>query len=226
MKRSVTFAILTKCKTAMLAAALLAASLLGGLAAAQGPANGTTAAKPASGTPSKNSKKPDARRNWADLSPAQQQALAPLSGEWNKMEDSRKEKWLAIGNKYAHMNPAEQQRVQDRMREWVKLTPVQRRAVRENYTRANKLNADQKSAQWKEYQQLSDEQKKKLSQAKLPRHVAALPATPNKAAPQIQLPADTLEQSLAVPVPVAVQTAPAAVPTAATVTTAPAPENK
>jgi len=76
------------------------------------------------------------------------------------MEDARKEKWLAIGNRYARMTPAEQLRVQDRMREWVKLTPVQRRAVRENYTRANKLNADQKSAQWKEYQQLSDEQKR------------------------------------------------------------------
>ncbi|WP_083438965.1 DUF3106 domain-containing protein [Herbaspirillum autotrophicum] len=224
MKLPVTSAIFTKRKTALLGVALLAASLLSGLAVAQGPATGAAPAKAATGTPTKTSKKPEARRNWADLSPALQQALAPLSGEWDKMEDARKEKWLAIGNRYARMTPAEQLRVQDRMREWVKLTPVQRRAVRENYTRANKLNADQKSAQWKEYQQLSDEQKKKLSQAKLPKHVAALPATQNKAPPPIQLPAETLEQSLAAPIPASVQTAPT--PAIATPVAAPAPESK
>jgi len=226
MKLPVTSAIFTKRKTSLLGVALLAASLLTGLAAAQGPTTGTVTAKPAAGSPTKSSKKPDTKRNWADLSPALQQALAPLSGEWDKMEDTRKEKWLAIGNKYGRMTPAEQQRVQDRMREWVKLTPAQRRAVRENYTRANKLNADQKSAQWKEYQQLSDEQKKKLSQAKLPKHVAALPANQSKAAPQIQLPAETLEQSLAAPVPVSVQTPAAPAPATPTATAAPAPENK
>src|SRR5450830_562377 len=164
-------------------------------------------------TPSKVARKPDSKPTWTELNPAQQHALAPLAGEWNKMPVNSKEKWLVIGNKFASMNPAEQERLQERMRDWVKLTPVQRRSVRESYTRAKKLDAEKKSAQWKEYQQLSEEQKKKLSQAKLPKHVAALPATQSKAAPTIQLPQEALEQTLA-PQPAAVNT-PAIAPPAA-----------
>ncbi|WP_020372325.1 DUF3106 domain-containing protein [Herbaspirillum lusitanum] len=170
---------------------------------AQGPNTTAATQQPASATalttPSKITKKPDSKPTWSELTPVQQHALAPLAGEWKKMEFSSKEKWLVIGNKFAAMSPAEQERMQNRMRDWVKLTPMQRRSVRESYTRAKKLDADQKSAQWKEYQQLSDEQKKKLSQAKLPKHVAALPPTPAKAAPTIQLPPEALEQTLVPP---------------------------
>lgn len=114
---------------------------------------------------------------WIDLTPAQQQALAPLAGEWDKLDSFRKNKWLAIGNKYARMKPDEQQRVQERMRDWVKLTPEQRRIARESYARAKKLNADQKSAQWQQYQQLPEEQKKKLAaDAASKKRVATLPS--------------------------------------------------
>lgn len=168
---------------------------------AQGP-NTTTATQqpaPVPATPSKMAKKSESKPTWSELTPAQQHALAPLAGEWKKMEFNSKEKWLVIGNKFAAMSPAEQERMQERMRDWVKLTPMQRRSVRESYTRAKKLDADKRSAQWKEYQQLSDEQKKKLSQAKLPKHVAALPPTQAKAAPTIQLPPEALEQTLVPP---------------------------
>ncbi|WP_034302832.1 DUF3106 domain-containing protein [Herbaspirillum sp. RV1423] len=175
---------------------------------AQSPVGAPATQPPTATTPSKIAKKPEAKPTWNELTPAQQHALAPLAGEWKKMEFNSKEKWLVIGNKFAAMNPAEQERMQNRMRDWVKLTPVQRRSVRESYTRAKKLDADKKSAQWKEYQQLSEEQKKKLAQAKLPKHVAALPATQAKAAPTIQLPPEALEQTLA-PSPALV--APAAV---------------
>ncbi|WP_050479667.1 DUF3106 domain-containing protein [Herbaspirillum rhizosphaerae] len=183
----------------------LLACLAGATALAQGPSPApaaTTAPSASQPTPSKVARKPDSKPTWTELNPAQQHALAPLAGEWNKMSFSSKEKWLVIGNKFASMSQPEQDRIQERMRDWVKLTPVQRRSVRESYTRAKKLDADKKSAQWKEYQQLSEEQKKKLSQAKLPKHVAALPATQSKAAPTIQLPQEALEQTL-VPQPAA-----------------------
>ncbi|MFL9922686.1 DUF3106 domain-containing protein [Herbaspirillum lusitanum] len=134
---------------------------------------------------------------WGSLPAAQQQALDPLVGEWSKMSDLQKEKWLAISKKYAKMNPEEQQRLHDRMRDWVKLTPAQRRAARESFTRAKQLDAEKKNEQWNKYQQLSEEQKKKLAQAKLPKRVAKLPTAPSKAAPAIQLPPEALEQSLA-----------------------------
>ncbi|MGZ5779631.1 MAG: DUF3106 domain-containing protein, partial [Burkholderiaceae bacterium] len=100
---------------------------------------------------------------WSDLTPAQQQALAPLSSDWDKIDTLRKQKWLVLANKFPSMKPEEQQRVQDRMREWAKLTPEQRRAARESYARAKKLNADQKSEKWQQYQNLPDEEKKKLA---------------------------------------------------------------
>jgi hypothetical protein len=114
---------------------------------------------------------------WNELSPAQQQALAPLAGEWDKLDAFRKKKWLTIGNRYASMKPDQQQRVQERMRDWIRLTPEQRRVARENYARAKKLNPDQKSARWEQYQQLSEEQKKKLAaDAAARKRVATLPA--------------------------------------------------
>ena len=133
---------------------------------------------------------------WNKLTRAQQAALQPLAGEWNKLDAPRRQKWLDIANRYASMKPDEQARVQDRMREWIKLTPEQRRTVRENYTRAKKIDPGQKSAQWEQYQQLPEEQKKKLAAEAVPKKVpvvktpaaavapaAAPPATPVTTAP-------------------------------------------
>jgi len=111
--------------------------------------------------------------SWQALTTAQQLALVPLAGEWDTMDSLRKEKWIAIGNRYARMSPAEQTRIQTRMRDWVKLTPEQRRSVRQNYASTKKLDADQKSVQWQQYLQLSDEQKAQLAKQKL----SPVPAT-------------------------------------------------
>ncbi len=103
---------------------------------------------------------------WKNLTAPQQLALAPLAAEWDKMDAARKLKWLEIANRFASMKPNEQQRVHDKMREWIKLTPEERRKVRENYTATKKIDKDQKSVQWEQYQQLTDEQKKQLTDAK------------------------------------------------------------
>jgi len=119
---------------------------------------------------------PLAKPLWTELTPAQQQALAPLANEWDQLDAFRKGKWLAIGNKFPGIKPDEQQRVQERMRDWISLTPEQRRMARESYARAKKLNSDQKSAHWEQYQQLPEEQKKKLAAgAAAKKPVAALP---------------------------------------------------
>jgi hypothetical protein len=113
---------------------------------------------------------------WKDLSPAQQQALAPLSGEWDALEAGQKKKWLKIGNKYASLKPDQQVRLQDRMRDWVKLTPGERRVARESYSHTKKLDPDQKAAEWQQYQQLSEDQKKKLlDDAKTKKRITNLP---------------------------------------------------
>jgi hypothetical protein len=100
---------------------------------------------------------------WRSLTPAQQLALQPLQGEWDQMDGVRKQKWLQLANRFAAMKPEEQERVHERMREWAKLTPEQRELARETYTRTRKIAPEQKNATWESYQQLPEEQKKKLA---------------------------------------------------------------
>lgn len=135
------------------------------------------------------------KSQWANLSRAQQAALQPLAGEWNKLDAPRKQKWLDIANRFASMKPDEQSRVHERMRDWIKLTPEQRRTVRENYARAKKIDPGRKSAQWEQYQQLPEEQKKKLAAQAVPKKVPVVkpdirpPAVNAAPAPAPALPA-------------------------------------
>jgi hypothetical protein len=146
------------------------ANSVGAQPAAQG--KSATAAKPAALS----------KPLWTELTPVQQEALAPLAADWDKLDGVRKKKWLLLTNRYASLTPEQQARMQERMREWVKLTPDERRVARESYSRTKKLEPDQKSAQWEEYQQLSDEQKKKLADDAIARkRVTNLPpAAPDK----------------------------------------------
>ena len=100
---------------------------------------------------------------WKELTRPQQVALEPLAAEWDHMEGLRKQKWLEIANRYSSMKPDEQSRVHERMRAWLKMTPDERRVVRENYTMSKKLDKSQKSASWEQYQQLPEEEKRKLA---------------------------------------------------------------
>jgi len=144
----------------------------------------------------------ESRPTWTELTPAQQQALAPLASEWDKLDGFRKHKWLVIGKRFSSMKPEEQRRLQERMRDWAKLTPEQRRLARESYARAKRLNQAQKSAQWAKYQQLPAEQRRKLAATAARKHVVTLPppsqqARNHKTIPPIKAaPKRLLEQSL------------------------------
>lgn len=157
-------------------AAALGFALAAGLAAAQPPA---TPAAPAGAPPALAPQAPAAAAKplWKDLTQPQQVALAPLLAEWDKMDTVRKQKWLEIANRFAGMKPEEQQRAHGRMREWLKLTPEERRVARENYTLSKKIDKSQKSAQWEQYQQLPEEEKRKLAaEAASKKQVTNLPA--------------------------------------------------
>ena len=127
-------------------------------------ANGTHPSPATASSAAANAAANLTKPRWSELSPAQQQALAPLTLEWEQLSENGKKKWIEIANRYATMKPAEQQRLQERMREWVKLTPDQRRAARENYAHATQLKPENKSAQWQQYQQLTEEEKKRLAE--------------------------------------------------------------
>lgn len=122
-----------------------------------------------------------ANPSWKELSVPQQAALSPLANEWDKLDALHKSKWLEISRRYVSMKPDDQSRMQERMRAWVALTPEQRRVARESYARTKKLNTDQKSAQWQQYQQLPEDQKKTLAAEAAKNKVAALPSVHSKA---------------------------------------------
>jgi hypothetical protein len=102
-------------------------------------------------------KKP-ARPAWSELTPAQQQVLAPLQGEWEQLDTTRRRKWVSIADRYPTMKQAQQQRLLKRMQEWAQLTPDERRAARERYRALKKLPPGQRKEvreKWQEYQQQS-----------------------------------------------------------------------
>ncbi len=97
-----------------------------------------------------------AKPAWAELTPAQQQVLAPLKDDWQEIDTLRRGKWVRVADRYPKMKPDEQQLLQTRMKEWATLTPEQRRIAREKYQTIKKLPPDERAkvkSKWQQYQQ-------------------------------------------------------------------------
>ncbi|QBY52568.1 DUF3106 domain-containing protein [Cupriavidus oxalaticus] len=145
-------------------------SLLPAAAHAQGASGATPAHAAASARPA-----------WSELSPVNQRILAPLQPLWDTLPELNRRKWLRIAERYPKFSPEEQARLQARMAEWIRMTPQQRRLARENYQITRALPAEKKAEAWDKYQQLPEEQKKKLAAAERvpsrPGAVSALPST-------------------------------------------------
>jgi hypothetical protein len=100
---------------------------------------------------------------WAALTADQQQALAPLALEWNKIGLQHKTKWLGIAKRYPAMKPEAQKRVQTRMQKWAKLTPLQRDQAREQYRSIAKVapvRREELRRYWADYQALPPHEKR------------------------------------------------------------------
>lgn len=105
----------------------------------------------------------EAKPRWQDLNPAQRQALKPLEREWQAIDAERKQKWLAIAEKYPSMQPQDQARVQGRMADWARLSPAERGVARQQFEAAKRVAPQDRPAQWEAYQALPPEQKRKLA---------------------------------------------------------------
>ena len=93
---------------------------------------------------------------WQQLTAEQQRILAPIQGEWDKLDTMRKNKWIGIAQRYPKMSPDEQARLQRRMKEWASLTPEQRQAAREKYREFEQLSPEERQAmreKWEKYRQ-------------------------------------------------------------------------
>ncbi|HWP11430.1 MAG TPA: DUF3106 domain-containing protein, partial [Ramlibacter sp.] len=127
-----------------------------------------------------NNKQQVTKPLWRELTPAQQQALAPLAGKWDTVSEAQKRKWLALSQNFPRMSGAEQAKLHSRMSEWAALSPQQRTQARLNFGETQQLSADDKKAKWEAYQALPPEEKRKLaaSAAKPPATAAAIKPVP------------------------------------------------
>jgi hypothetical protein len=107
--------------------------------------------------------KAEASPAWSELTPQQQQSLAPLGGSWKKLSAAHKAKWIALSANYPTLPPAEQQLLHSRMGEWAALSPQQRTQARLNFAESSKVAPDDKKAKWEAYQALPPEEKRKLA---------------------------------------------------------------
>jgi len=76
-----------------------------------------------------------------------------------------KRKWLEISKNYDKLSSAEQEKSHLRMSEWVALSRKERTQARLTFADSKSMDAQQKAAHWQAYQELSDEEKRKLAQA-------------------------------------------------------------
>ena len=118
--------------------------------------------------------------SWAEITPPQKAALAPLAASWSGINEAQKRKWLEISRTYSRLSPAEQTTMHSRMNEWVTMTPQQRAHARLNFAKTKELSTeltpDEKKAKWETYQALSPEEKKGLAAAAVPKPAGAATA--------------------------------------------------
>src|SRR4051794_7974760 len=97
---------------------------------AQQPVPAQAAASKPSGRAAGNAARSETRPAWSELTAAQQQALKPLSGQWNTLSEAQKRKWIAMSRDFRTLPPEGQAKLHSRMNEWVSLSPQQRTQAR------------------------------------------------------------------------------------------------
>ncbi len=121
---------------------------------------------------------------WAALTADQQQILAPLKSEWDKMDRQPRVKWVGIAKRFPTMTAREQRRIQTRMDRWAKLTPEQRAVARNNYrNNVVALPPDKKKelqAQWEEYRALPEQEKRSFAAKAAEQKPATPPKRPSR----------------------------------------------
>lgn len=111
---------------------------------------------------------------WGQLTGAQRQLLAPLSGDWDQLSAEQRTKWLNATPLLAGLPPPDLERVHERMRGWSRLTPAERLNARIAFQSTRKmLDDERRRAKWEAYQALPPEKRKELAEKAAKRRKAA-----------------------------------------------------
>lgn len=140
---------------------------------------------------------------WASLSPAQRQTLAPLAPQWHTLDRTSRDKWVSVANRFASLPPVEQQRLQHRMKQWAQLPPQQRGEARLRFQNTRQLTPAERQQSWAAYQALSPDERQDLAQqARRKQKPVVLPATepgPREATQQNAVPRNSGRKANLVP---------------------------
>lgn len=141
-------------RTWALAIGLACLALAAGRVAAVQPAKspqGTASASSSSGA-------------WSSLSANQRRVLQPLAAQWPTMEETNRERWVNVANRFGSLSPVEQQRMQERMTQWSKLPPQERGEARLRFQQTRQLTPEERQQKWASYQALSPQERGDLAQ--------------------------------------------------------------
>lgn len=105
---------------------------------------------------------------WHQMTHQQRSDLAPLKVQWREMSQVSKEKWLALSKRMVNMKSADRERIQSRMSQWASLTPFERGQARLQFDWARRIAGDARIEQWRIYNQLSEEDRKRLAARAVP----------------------------------------------------------
>jgi hypothetical protein len=100
---------------------------------------------------------------WAELSAAQQQALAPLRPTWSTIDTQRRQKWIEVADRLPKMPTDERLRVQQRMAAWAAMSPTERARARVQFQETRRIGADERQERWQAYQALPTDERERLA---------------------------------------------------------------
>jgi hypothetical protein len=112
---------------------------------------------------------------WSSLNANQRRVLQPLAALWPTMEDTNRERWVNVANRFGSLSPVEQKRMQERMTQWSKLPPQERGEARLRFQQTRQLTPEERQQKWASYQALTTQERGDLAQqAKRKQHPVLL----------------------------------------------------
>ncbi|RTL31217.1 MAG: DUF3106 domain-containing protein [Burkholderiales bacterium] len=105
----------------------------------------------------------DAGNDWRQLTAKQKKVLQPLAPHWAMLDDTGRDKWISVANRFDKLSPTEQQRVQERMIQWAKMPAQERGEARLRFQQTRQLPPDERQQKWAAYQALPIEDREDLA---------------------------------------------------------------
>lgn len=101
---------------------------------------------------------------WADLTPAERSALAPIQRGFDALDAQQRRKWRAFVPRFERMSPKERQNAQSKMERWARMTPEERLAARAQALRDREQSRSHRSESWEKWRGLSESEREALSE--------------------------------------------------------------